>query len=134
MGMTRVKGGTVRLGSCHTRTRKRAALVSPPRITRNFRCTIKGAAIKFRLTLFLQPNHGFGESFHGSGTSRPHEFLGAVALDAALEPARKLAKTLNQGLGAVGFCHSGLEIAQPSQICLTRLLAQGELGILQFPK
>jgi hypothetical protein len=28
-------------------------------------------AIKVRLTLFLQPNPGFGESFCGSGTRRP---------------------------------------------------------------
>src|SRR3981189_2894308 len=43
------------------------------------------AAIKFRLTLFLQPNHGFGESFNGSGHGRPHDFLS----DAFSEPARK---------------------------------------------
>ena len=38
-------------------------------------CTNNGAAIKFRLTLFLQPNHGFGESFNGFGQNRPHHFF-----------------------------------------------------------
>jgi hypothetical protein len=39
--------------------------------------------VKLRLTLFLQPNHGFGESFYSSGRSRPQYFL----LHIALEPA-----------------------------------------------
>jgi hypothetical protein len=40
-------------------------------------------AVKLRLTLFLQPNHGFGESFRGSGGRRPHDY----SSHAALEPA-----------------------------------------------
>jgi hypothetical protein len=31
--------------------------------------------IKLRLTLFLQPNHGFGESFCGSAPGRPQYFF-----------------------------------------------------------
>ena len=31
--------------------------------------------IKLRLTLFLPPNHGFGESFCGHGRRRPHHFF-----------------------------------------------------------
>ncbi|KAH1685173.1 hypothetical protein KXX24_008069 [Aspergillus fumigatus] len=52
---------------------------------------------------------------------------------ALLEPARQLAKTLDQGLGAVDFGHPGLDVAEPSEIGLARLLAQGKLGVLQFP-
>jgi hypothetical protein len=32
-------------------------------------------ALKLRLTLFLPPNHGFGESFSSPGPGRPHHFL-----------------------------------------------------------
>ena len=56
------------------------------------------------------------------------------ALDAALEPARKLAKTLDQGLGAVGFRHPGLYVAQPGKVRFAGILAQSQLGVLQFPK
>src|SRR5215218_3696774 len=31
--------------------------------------------IKLRLTLFLPPNHGFGESFSGHGRRRPQHFF-----------------------------------------------------------
>ena len=57
-----------------------------------------------------------------------------LSSDAALEPARKLTKTLDQGLGAVGFCHSRLDVPEPRHVCLARVLAQGLLGVLQFPK
>jgi hypothetical protein len=40
---------------------------------RDFRKCFK--PIKLRLTLFLQPNHGFGESFCGSGSRRPHKYF-----------------------------------------------------------
>ena len=56
------------------------------------------------------------------------------ALDTALEPARKLAKTLNQGFGAVDGLDPGLDIPEPGQVCLARLLTQGQLRILQFSK
>jgi len=35
---------------------------------------LKVRLFKFRLTLFLQPNHGFGESFHGTRRDPPHYF------------------------------------------------------------
>jgi hypothetical protein len=54
--------------------------------------------------------------------------------DASLEPARLFPKTLDQGLCAVGFCHPGLDIPQPRQIRLAGIIAQSQLGILQFPK
>ena len=54
--------------------------------------------------------------------------------NAALEPAGKLAETLNQGLGAVHLSHSRLDIPQPGQIRLACLIAQGSLRIFQFPK
>ena len=54
--------------------------------------------------------------------------------NAALEPAGKLAKTLDQGLGAIDFRHPGLDVTQPRQIRLARLLAQRQFGILQFSK
>ena len=37
--------------------------------------------VKCRLTLFLQPNHGFGESFCSPGPGRPH-----ISSHAPLEP------------------------------------------------
>ena len=54
--------------------------------------------------------------------------------EAPLEPARRLAEPLDQGLGAVDFRKPGLDVAQPRQIGLACLSAQGQLGILQFPK
>ena len=36
-------------------------------------CRYRMRGVKLRLTLFLQPNHGFGESFCGSGNRHPHE-------------------------------------------------------------
>ena len=50
------------------------------------------------------------------------------------EPARQFAKTLNQGLGSVDLLQPGRDIAQPCQIGLAGLLAEGQFGILQFPK
>ena len=64
-------------------------------------CSTSRKALKLRLTLFLQPNHGFGESFNGSGHSRPHHFLAAGKLAILPKTARKLAKTLDQGIGTV---------------------------------
>ena len=87
-------------------------------------------APKLRLTLFLQPNHGFGQSFHGPGRRRPHHSLS----DAFAEPARQFAKTLNQGIGAVEGVQPGADILQPCQIGLGGLLAQGQFGILLLPK
>ena len=56
-------------------TRKGRRKRSPPsNRSRRFR-TLSPQAIKLRLTLFLQPNHGFGESFRGSGRRRPQHFL-----------------------------------------------------------
>ena len=54
--------------------------------------------------------------------------------NAALEPAGKLAKTLDQGLGAVHFRHPRLDVPQPGEIRLACLIAQGSLRILQFSK
>ena len=53
---------------------------------------------------------------------------------AAPGPARKLPKTLDQGLGSVQRLQPGADVLQPCQIGLARLLAQGQLGILLFPK
>jgi hypothetical protein len=36
--------------------------------------TLSPQDTKLRLTLFLQPNHGFGESFRGAGGGRPQHF------------------------------------------------------------
>ena len=94
-------------------------------------------AIKRCLTLFLPPNHGFGESFHGSGRNRPHEFpdnVAAEALNAALKPPRKLSEPLDQGFGTVRLGHPSLDVAQPCQIGLAWIIPQGQLGVLQFPK
>ena len=44
--------------------------------------------------------------------------------DAFAEPARQLAKTLNQGIGAVEEVQPGTHILQPCQIGLVGLLAQ----------
>jgi hypothetical protein len=46
-----------------------------PRICVPVFATASPQAVKLRLTLFLQPNHGFGESFHGSGGRHPHDFF-----------------------------------------------------------
>ena len=54
--------------------------------------------------------------------------------DALPEPARKFAKTLDQGLGAVQRLQPGAHVLQPRQIGLAGLLAQSQLGILLFPK
>jgi hypothetical protein len=44
-------------------------------------------AIKRRLTLFLPPNHGFGESFCGSDQDSPHKFSAhAEPFSAQAEP------------------------------------------------
>jgi hypothetical protein len=88
-------------------------------------------ALNSRLTLFLQPNHGFGESFRGSGQGHPQHFFQS---NAALEPAGRLPKALDQGLGAIYFGHPRLDVAQPGETSLACLLAQGRLRILQFPK
>jgi len=55
-------------------------------------------------------------------------------IDAALEPARRFPKTLDQGLGAVHFSQPGLDVTQPRQIGLAGILAQGRFRIVQFPK
>ena len=55
---------------------ERAAQTSPPpNVIRRISHSVALQAVKLRLTLFLQPNHGFGESFRGSGRSRPQHFL-----------------------------------------------------------
>ena len=54
--------------------------------------------------------------------------------NAALEPAGKLTKTLDQGLGAINFGHPRLDVPQPGEIRLAGLIAQGRLRIFQFPK
>ena len=54
--------------------------------------------------------------------------------NAPVEPARRLAEPLDQGLGAVHFRQAGFDVAQPGVIRLARHLAQSQLGILQFPK
>lgn len=117
---------------------KGGADIATPDHVRFHRCTHTSAAVKFRLTLFLQPNHGFGESFNGLGRRRPALFSvpsGRIsALNTALEPARQLAETLDQGLGAVGFRHPGLDVLQPGQIGLAGLLGQGLLSVLHLPK
>src|SRR6202163_1260977 len=63
------------LTSVSLTTRKgRRKASPPPNLSRRFR-THSPQAVKLRLTLFLQPNHGFGESFRGSGHRRPHKFF-----------------------------------------------------------
>ena len=57
-----------------------------------------------------------------------------ISSHAALEPARRFAKTLDQGFGTVHFGQAGLDVAQPRQIGLAGLLSQSQLGVLQFPK
>src|SRR6185503_10394348 len=96
------------------------------RLTFSYRWTIK-----LRLTLFLPPNQGFGESFSGHGRRRPHHFSISHTLP---EPARKLAKTLDQGFRAVERLQPGAHVLQPCQIGLTGFVAQRQLGILLLPK
>ena len=48
--------------------------------------------------------------------------------------ARGVAKTLDQGLGAVHFRKPGLNIAEPGIVGLAGYFAQSLFGILQFPK
>ena len=50
------------------------------------------------------------------------------------EPARKLAKALNQGLRTIKRFEPGADILQPRQIGLAGLLAEGNLSVLLFPK
>ena len=50
------------------------------------------------------------------------------------EPARKLAKALNQGLRTIKRFEPGAYVLQPCQIGFTGLLAQGELSVLLLPK
>ena len=54
--------------------------------------------------------------------------------DALLEPTGRFPKTLDQGLSAVHFGESRLDVPQPTQIGLAGLVAQSQLGIFQFPK
>ena len=58
----------------------------------------------------------------------------AFGLDAALEPAGKFSKTLDQGLGTLSLGHPGLDILQPGQMGLASVLGQGLLGVLHLPK
>src|SRR6185369_9364249 len=96
------------------------------RLTFSYRWTIK-----LRLTLFLPPNQGFGESFCGQGRRRPHHFFISYALP---EPARKLAETLDQGFRAVERLQSRTHVLQPCQIGLTGFVAQRQFGIFLLPK
>src|SRR5258708_20110383 len=45
----------------------------PPNCAHRFR-TFSPKALNSRLTLFLQPNHGFADSFSGPYPSPPHDF------------------------------------------------------------
>ena len=54
--------------------------------------------------------------------------------DAFSEPARKFAKTLDQGIGAIQRLQPGTDIPQPTHIGLTGVLAQRQLGILLLSK
>jgi hypothetical protein len=53
---------------------KAAHNIATPRIFPNWLRTLSPQAIKLRLTPFVQPNHGFGESFRGFGGGRPQHF------------------------------------------------------------
>src|SRR4029079_15347507 len=55
-------------------------------------------------------------------------------LHALPEPARKLAKTLDQGFRTIQRFEPGADILQPRQIGLAGLLAEGNLSVLLFPK
>jgi hypothetical protein len=50
-------------------SRSRLSIVKPAARLESRKCL---KAIKLRLTLFLPPNPGFGESFCGSGAGHPH--------------------------------------------------------------
>jgi hypothetical protein len=50
------------------------------------------------------------------------------------EPARKLAKTLDQGLRAVERLQPEAHVLQPCQIGFIGLIAQCQFGILLLPK
>lgn len=163
-------------------SRSRLSKIKPAARLKSRKCL---KAIKLRLTLFLQPNHGFGESFCGSSTGSadllsdpsksrafssrhqikirtgikgllvpPNSHTGkggrrdnirmseAWALvrpqfffsNRALEPAGRFAKSLDHGLGAIHLRQPGLDVAQPRHVGFAGLLAQGQFGILQFPK
>src|SRR5262249_50041848 len=47
-------------------------------------------------------------------------------------PARRDAKTLNQGLGAVDGREASLYVPQPGVVGLGRVVSQGLLGVLQL--
>jgi hypothetical protein len=66
---------------CHLDAERAAQTVATPESVSLVIATDPNA-VKLRLTLFLQPNHRFGESFRGSGGRRPHD-----CSHAALEPA-----------------------------------------------
>ena len=53
---------------------------------------------------------------------------------ALLEPARQLAKTLDQGLGAIDLGQPSLHVTKPRHIGLAGILPQGQLGVLQLSK
>jgi hypothetical protein len=53
---------------------------------------------------------------------------------ALLEPARQLAKTLDQGFGAVDFAYPSLDVTQPRHTGLAGILPQGQLGVFQLSK
>ena len=53
---------------------------------------------------------------------------------AFLEPARKLAKTLDLGLGAVELLQPSVDVLQPRHVGVAGFLTQGQLGVLLLPK
>ena len=58
----------------------------------------------------------------------------AMYLDAARHAAGLFTEPFDQGFGPIRLGHPGLDVTQPCQIGLARLITQGELGILQLPK
>ena len=54
--------------------------------------------------------------------------------NAPMEPAGQFAKTLDLGLGTIKGFQPGAHVLQPHHIGLNGLLAQGQFGVLLFPK
>jgi hypothetical protein len=106
--------------------------------------------VKFRLTLFLQPNHGFGESFYVPRPNGPHHFL--IKRSAGTGPTAR--QSPRSGPRFRPGTQPRLDVAQPRQIGLAgflarslsrflvsflarfsvSFLAQGRFRVLQFPK
>ena len=107
-----------------------AASNGPSDPSRVLRCY---GPLKLRLTLFLQPNHGFGESFSVPPVVSPPRTI-KTSSHTLLEPAGQLAEAFNQRFDPVHLGHPGLDVLEPAQIGVARLVAQCQLGVLQLPK